>query len=146
MAGEADLKTHFTTLGLPVEAQTWLLELWNLTQVLDDAADGDKADPLAVRRATWAIFQNMPLNDFYRQYVAILQPVMVLQLLKWEAANAVEAMGKPDEKSYVWRAGFYEVVLMCCHLCGINDAGHACMEMYGETYAEYLEDQKCPGL
>ncbi len=143
MAGELDLQTHFTTLGLPVEARTWLLDLWNLIQVLDDAFDGDKPDPAAVRRATWAIFQNMPLNDFYRQYAAILQPVLVLQLLKWDAANAVEALQLQNEKSYVWRAGFYEVVLMCCHLCGINDVGHACMELYGETFAEYMDGQKC---
>ena len=143
MAGATDLQVHFTTLGLPPEAQAWLLDLWNLTQVLDDAMDGDKADPAAVSRATWAIFQNMPLNDFYRHNVAILQPVLVLQLLKWEAANTVEALGLANEKSYVWRAGFYEVVLMCCHLCGINGAGHACMEMYGETFAEYMEGFPC---
>lgn len=144
MAGETDLQTHFTTLGLPPEAQAWLLDLWNLTQVLDDAMDGDKADPAAVSGATWAIFQNMPLNPFFRQYTAILQPVLVLQLLKWEAANKVEALGMPNEKTYVWRAGFYDVVLMCCHLCGI-EGGHACMEMYGETFAEYMEGQQCQG-
>ena len=143
MAGETDLKAHFDTLGLATEAQAWLLELWNLTQVLDDAMDGDKAEPTSVSRATWAIFQNMPLNPFYREYAAILQPVLVLQLLKWEAANAIEALNTPNEKSYVWRAGFYDVVLMCCHLCGINGAGHACMEMYGETFAEYMEGQTC---
>lgn len=143
MVAEADLQKHFDTIGLPPQAQAWLLDLWNLIQVLDDATDGDKADPLAVRRATWAIFQNMPLNDFYRQYVAILQPVLVLQLLKWEGANVVEARGEANEKSYVWRAGFYEVVLMCCHLCGLNDMAHACMEMYGETFDEYKEGQSC---
>lgn len=143
MADETELQTHFNTLGLPPEAQSWLLDLWNLIQVLDDAADGDKADPAAARRATWAIFQNMPLNNFYRQYAAILQPVLVLQLLKWEGANVVEARGESNEKSYVWRAGFYEVVLMCCHLCGLNDMGHACMEMYGETFAAYMEGHKC---
>lgn len=146
MAGEIDLQTHFDTLGLPPEAQAWLLDLWNLIQVLDDAADGDKADPMAVKRATWAIFQNMPLNDFFRQYAAVLQPVLVLQLLKWEAANEAEAAGSADAKSYVWRAGYYDVVLMCCHLCRITGAGRACMDMYGETLAEYLEEFKCQTL
>lgn len=144
MTAETDLSTHFETLGLPEAAKAWLMDLWNLIQVLDDACDGDKADPEAARRAVRAVFLNMPLNEFYRQYPAILQPVLVLQMLKWEAANAVEAKGLADEKSYVWRAGFYDVVLMVCHLCGIDGAGHACMEMYGETYAEYRGSVPCP--
>jgi hypothetical protein len=143
MTAETNLSIHFDTIGIPDAAKSWLLDLWNLTQVFDDAMDGDAADKSNVSRATWAVFQNMPLNDFYRQYAAVLQPVLVLQLLKWEAANTVEALGLANEKSYVWRAGFYDVVLMVCHLCGIKDAGHACMELYGETFAEYLEDQKC---
>lgn len=143
MADETDLQKHFDTLGLPPSVQSWLLDLWALIQVLDDAADGDKPDPAAVRKATWAIFQNMPLNDFYRQYQAMLQPVLILQLLKWEAANEVEAKGLASEKTYVWRAGYYDVVLMCCLLCGRDDVGHGVMEMYGETFAEYMGGQKC---
>jgi len=146
MTAETNLATHFTTLGIPATAQSWLLDLWNVIQVLDDAADGDRADPNDVSRAVWSIFATMPLNDFYRQYSAVLQPVLVLQILKWEAANEAEARGLANEKSYVWRAGYYDVVLMVCHLCGIGNVGHACMEMYGETYSEYLEDQKCRGL
>ena len=138
MTAESDLKAHFDTVGLPPAAQSWLLDLWNLIGVFDDATDGDKTGH-DVRRAVWAVFQNMPLNDFYRQYAAILQPVLVLQLLKWEAANVAEAAGFANEKTYVWRAGFYDVVLMTCHLCGLPERGHAVMEMYGESYAAYKE-------
>jgi hypothetical protein len=144
MADIDELTAHFQNLGLPQDAAAWLLDLWNLIQVLDDAADGDRADPEAVRRATWAIFQNMPLNPFFQARAAILQPVLVLQLLKWEAANAAEAAGQADARSFVWRAGFYDVVLMVCHLCGVPDAGRACLEMYGETFADYLEEFTCP--
>ena len=137
MTAETDLHSHMTTLGLPDVAKAWLLDLWNLIQVLDDATDGDPVDKASAAGAVRAIFLTMPLNDFYRQNAAILQPVLVLQMLKWEAANAVESRGLANEKSYVWRAGYYDVVLMACHLCGIEDAGHAVMEMYGETYADY---------
>lgn len=138
MTTEADLQGNLTKLGLPVEARAWLLDLWNLTQVLDDAMDGDMLARADVSRATWAIFQDMPLNHFYREYTAVLQPVLVLQILKWEGANQIEAAGFASEKSYMWRAGYYDVVLMCCHLCGITNAGHACSELYGETFAEYM--------
>jgi len=139
MTAETDLHTHMTTLGLPEAAKVWLLDLWNLIQVLDDAADGDPVDKASAARAVRAVFLTMPLNDFYRQYAAILQPVLTLQVFKWEAANEVETLGLANEKSYVWRAGYYDVVLMVCHLCGIENAGHAVMEMYGETYGEYKE-------
>jgi hypothetical protein len=138
MTAEADLSTHLDTLGLPPVAKSWLLDLWNLSQVLDDAFDGDKSAPDDVTRATRGIFLDMPLNEFYRQFTAVLQPVLFLQVLKWQAANDVEAKGLANEKSYVWRAGFYDVVLLVCHLCGINDVGHAVMELYGETFAEYM--------
>lgn len=146
MTAESDLSTHFKTLGLPDAAQAWLLDLWNLIQVMDDARDGDRADAGDVDRAVKAIFLTMPLNDFYRQYAAILQPILVLAVLKWEAANEIEAKGLANEKSYMARAGFYDVVLMTCHLCGIENAGHACLEMYGETFADYMADQKRPRI
>lgn len=146
MTAESDLSAHFTTLGLPDAAKAWLLDLWNLIQVMDDARDGDRASPGDVDRAVKAIFLTMPLNDFYRQFPAVLQPVMVLAVLKWEAANEMEAKGLADEKSYMARAGFYDVVLMTCHLCGIENVGHAVMEMYGETFADYIADQKRPRI
>lgn len=140
MTDQSNLKAHFDTLGLPDAAQSWLLDLWGLIQVLDDARDGDKISPADANRATRSIFLTMPLNEFYRQYAAILQPVMFLQVLKWEGANVVETAGLANEKSYVWRSGFYDVVLMCCHLCGISDAGHGVMEMYGDRYDDYMAE------
>lgn len=139
MAGESDLSANLEAIGLPEEARAWLLDLWNLIQVLDDAFDDGPSDKASVSRATWAIFQNMPLNGFFRQYAAVLQPILVLQLLKWEAANTAEAADGADERSYMWRAGYYEVVLMCCHLCGLDGMGATCMALYGETFDEYME-------
>lgn len=140
MAGEADLQTHFDTIGLPPVVQSWLLELWNVIQVLDDAHDGDKASADDVTRATWAVFQTMPMNEFFREYAMVLQPILWMQLLKWEAANILEARGEADERTYMHRAGYYDVVMMCCHLCGIKDAGPTCVKLYGETFAEYISE------
>jgi hypothetical protein len=123
---------------MPEAPKEWLLDVWHVTQVIDDAADGDKITGADASSMAWAVFARMPLNDFYRQYQSILQPVLVLQLLKWEAANAIEANGQADERSYVWRAGFYDLVLMVCHLCGIK-AGEYVLQMYGETFLEYME-------
>ncbi len=139
MAGAADLHDHFVNLGLPDDARAWLLDLWNVIQVLDDAYDGDRADPAEVARAVRSIFWDMPLNPFYVRFQSALQPVVLMAVLQWQAANEVEAAGEADERSYGWRAQYYGVVLMACHLCGIS-AGGDCLRLYGETFNEYISE------
>ncbi len=137
---EADaIAKHLDSLLMPEAPKEWLLDVWHVTQVIDDAADGDKISGEDASSMSWAVFARMPLNEFYRQYQSVLQPVMVLQLLKWEAANAIEAGGEADERSYMWRAGFYDLMLMVCHLCGMKNIGPAVLAFYGETYAQYKE-------
>ncbi len=136
MADKSHLSTHFDALGLPAPAKGWLLDLWTVIQVLDDAADGEKSADAG--RAAMAIFWDMPLNPFYREFSTALHPVLKLQVLKWCAANEVEARGGADERSYMWRAGYYDVVLMVCALCGCGQ-GAAALSLYGETFTEYME-------
>jgi len=130
------LKSHFDDLGLPPEAQEYLLDLWHVIQMLDDVQDGDASANAGL--AAWAIFARMPMNQFYRNCMATLQPLLVMQLIKWEAANNAEASGLADERSYMWRAGYYEIVAMACHLCGLD--AKAALSLYGETYAQYREE------
>jgi hypothetical protein len=130
---------HLDTLGVPAPAKEWLLDIWHVIQLLDDAMDGDPVKPEAVSTVAWALFARIPTNPFYQQFVALLQPVLVLQLRKWEAANVIEAAGMANEKSYMWRAGYYDLVEMVCHLCGLQGTGHAVTEIYGETFTEYME-------
>jgi hypothetical protein len=138
MIAADEIKAHLENLGLPEAARQWLNDLWHVTQVFDDAMDGNAVAKGDASRAVWATFVTMPLNDFYGRNASVLQPVLALQVLKWEAANEAEADGQRDERSYMWRAGFYDVVLMVCHLCGIK-GGRKVMEMYGETFREYQE-------
>lgn len=145
MSDETALATHFDRVSLPSPAKAWLLDLWHVIQVLDDAQDGDAAGD-QVGRAAMAIFWTMPLNEFYRGYQASLQPVLLAQLIKWQAANAAEAAHQAGPKSYMWRAGYYDVVAMVCHLCGVPHPGQFAMTIYGETFAEYMEGQQCPVL
>lgn len=139
MAGESDLAFNLDAIGLPADARAWLLGLWNAIQVLDDAMDDDPTIKEDVSRAIWDLFVAMPMNEFYQRNAGTLTPILALQILKWEAANLAEGFGIADAKSYMWRAGYYDVVLMACHLCGIKNAGVLCMGLYGETLDEYLE-------
>lgn len=137
-----NLIANFRVLGLPPEVSEYLIDLWHVIQLLDDAQDGDKATN--VKDAAWAIFARMPLNRFYQQNVMTLQPLLAMQLIKWEAANVDEAEGRADERSFMWRAGYYEIVAMACHLCGLDPhANRVALRMYGETFAEYREEFPC---
>lgn len=137
---EAALSEHFNRIGLPPEACEYLIDLWRVIQILDDVADGQENSQAST--VAWAIFARIPLNKFYQQSFMSLQPLLTMQLIKWEAANTAEQSGAADERSYVWRAGYYEIVSMACHLCGV-EPGQA-LSLYGETFASYRKEFPCP--
>jgi hypothetical protein len=65
-------------------------------------------------------------------------------ILKWQASDQAERAGRADARSFMWRAGFYDVVLMAVALC--HGSGHATnvasdvMAIYGEKLEDYLKE------
>ena len=137
------LEAHFIdALELPDTAVDWLLDLWRVIQVFDDIHDDD---PVAdVMPALWAGLVTMPGNPFYQANAAALQAAVATAILKWHAANEAEDAGQADERSYVWRAAYYDVVLLVTLLCHGQAAAlrlaPAVMLMYGEPFAAYREE------
>jgi hypothetical protein len=137
------LNDYFTNqLDLPGTAVDWLLDLWRVIQVFDDVHDGDPAGD--VMPALWASLVSMPGNPFYVANAAVLQSSVATAILKWHAANEAEAAGQADERSFVWRAAYYDVVLLATLLChGQAEAlrlAPTIMLMYGEPFAAYREE------
>ena len=137
------LEDHFVNrLELPQPAIDWLLDLWRVIQVFDDIHDGDAVGD--VMPALWASLVTMPGNPFYQSNAAALQGAMATAILKWHAANVAEEQGQADEKSYVWRAAYYDVVLLTVLLCHGQPAALSMaplvMMMYGEPFAAYREE------
>ncbi len=137
------LRDHFVNqLDLPATAIDWLLDLWSTIQVFDDMHDGDPVGD--VMPALWASLVSMPGNPFYQSNAAALQGAVATAILKWHAANEAEASGNADEKSYVWRAAYYDVVLLAVLLCHGQavalDMAPVVMMMYGEPFADYREE------
>jgi len=137
------LEEHFTnTLDLPPAAVDWLLDLWQVIQMFDDAHDGDPVGD--VMPALWASLVSMPSNPFYVANAAALQGAVATAILKWHAANEAEDAGEADERSFVWRAAYYDVVLLVVLLCyGQTEAlrlAPVVMLMYGEPFAAYREE------
>jgi len=65
-------------------------------------------------------------------------------ILKWQASDTAERDGQANAKSYMWRAGYYDLVLMAVSLVhGAGFAtlhGHHVMALYGETFEDYMKE------
>lgn len=133
-------------LSLPEPAVEWLLSVWNCFQVFDDAADGDPIDRQELNDALWQSMVGFYQNPFFVANAPHLVPVMAVCILKWQASDHAERKHKPSAMSYAWRAGFYDLVLSVVCLCHgqrvARDNAHLVMELYGETYEDYLAEFK----
>jgi hypothetical protein len=138
------LTAHFGRLDLPPDAAAWLLNLWDVIQVFDDLYDRDEVSRHAVLTTVWRVLVAMPANPFYKVNEPHLSPIIANALFKWQAANVAEDDNAPTEVSFVWRAAFYDVVLMVVALCHGPDKAlemaHDVMGLYGEKYADYLKE------
>jgi hypothetical protein len=136
---EMNLKSAF---DLPDAAVAWLVGMWDAIQFLDDVADGDTVSRSAQDRAFNQLLVAMPANPFFAANAGALLPVVAVQLLKWQASDMVERAGNADAKSYMWRAGYYDLVLLVIQICHGYEkallAAPSVMSLYGETLADYL--------
>lgn len=139
------LQKHLYGILAP-EPADWLLMLFDAIQVFDDYADGDPVTRDDLYKTVWNVLVAMPTNAFYAANQHVLSPIVALAVLKWRAANTAEAAGKADEQSYMWRAEYYGVVLMCVQLQhGVQKASEAAdkvLGLYGERFSEYIVEFK----
>jgi hypothetical protein len=138
------LRTHFDSLMLPAAAAEWLLMLWESIQAFDDYADGDPVKREALDALIWNTLVAMPQNQFFSQHAADLSPLLGSMVLKWQASDRVEREGGASAQSYVWRAGYYELVLAAVRLChgpaAAASVAHKVLGMYGEKFDAYLTE------
>ena len=131
-------------LALPAPAIEWLLMLYGAIQVFDDVADGDAVERDDLNAAIWNTLVGMNQNSFWLVNSQTLAPVVASMILKWQASDQAERAGRADARSFVWRAGFYDVVLMAVALChGTDHATNVASEVmaiYGEKLEDYLQE------
>jgi hypothetical protein len=131
-------------LALPAPATEWLLMLWGAIQVFDDVADGDPVEREDLNAAIWNTLVGMNQNSFWAANSLTLAPVVATMILKWQGSDQAERAGNADARSYVWRAGYYDVVMMVVALCHgtkyATDNAHLVMALYGETLEDYMKE------
>lgn len=141
MTEEQILEANFRdALSLPDDASAYLLDLWRVIQAFDDVADGDDVEDWSA--AVFSSLAGIPCNSFFMQHIAWLAPVQALAVAKWFAANAAERDGKADARSYMWRAGYYDLVCMVTAIVHgpQSDKVRAALECYGESLEDYLKE------
>ena len=143
MTEEQTLRTSLTDgLSLPADAVEWLCDLYNVTQVFDDFADGDPVERGDLNRALYSVLVGMQLNPFYEMSRSSLRPVLALFIMKWQASDQAERGGNANEVSFVWRAGFYDVVMTVFLICHGREATEANAELIMSLYGEKFEDYR----
>jgi hypothetical protein len=148
------MQQHLESLGknlteglfLPPDAVQWLLDLFHAFQIFDDFADNDAVDRKDLNLLIWNTLVGMQQNPFYMANSYCLSSIVGLNILKWQASDTVERSGNADAKSYVWRAGYYEIVLAVVQLCHgpvfAAQNAHIVLGLYGETYDDYMKEFK----
>ena len=138
------LSESFNSFNFPQAASSWLIMIYDAFQVFDDYADSDKVERKDLNALIWNTLIAIPQNTFYLNNSAALWPVLSTAILKWQGSDKAEREGNVDAKSFVWRAGYYDLVLMVGALCHgsvwATENAHIVMGMYGETLEDYLKE------
>jgi hypothetical protein len=131
-------------LHLPPAAVDWLLSLYDAFQFFDDVADKDEITRESFDKVLWGVFVAMPQNPFFIKEAHQLIPLVGAQILKWQASDKAERGKNADAKSFVWRAGYFDIVLFSVALIHGPQAANAVsenvMRLYGETLEDYLKE------
>lgn len=137
-------RSHFIELGLPHDAIEWLLMVVNASQVFDDYADGDHVKRKDLDNLIYSTLVLMPSNTFFQRFSGSLLPVLSNVIMKWKASDTAERCGQADEKSFMWRAGFYDIILAVVTIVHGHEKAFELsskvLSIYGETYKSYKEE------
>lgn len=138
-----NLEDHFLeSFSLTPEASNFLLKVWRAIQLFDDVADGDAVERTELNAVLFDFFLGFMDDPFMVQNATHLKPHLVTLVLKWQASDIAERNGEASARSYMWRAGYYDLILFVVFLVHGYDqtvlASKDIMDFYGESLEEYL--------
>lgn len=145
MNGVESLKENLSKVfNLPQDAIDWLVMIYGIAQVFDDVADGDKVERSDLNDAIWNSLVGIPQNPFYFRNSHILTPIVASTILKWQASDTAERSGAADARSFIWRAGYYDLILIAIQIVHghktATEYSHHVMNLYGENLEDYLQE------
>lgn len=137
------LKANLQNL-IPQSAVDWLLMVYQAIQLFDDVADNDQIKREDLNAVIWNTLVGIGQNPFFIANSNTLTPLVATMILKWQASDTVERQGNADAKSFNWRAGYYDLILMVVQITrGTEFAtqnAHIVLSLYGENLDKYLKE------
>ena len=131
-------------LLLPAPVVEWLIMVYDAIQVFDDVADGDTVERKDLNATIWNTMVGMNQNQFFITNSHHLVPLLATAIMKWQASDQAERANEADARSFVWRAGYYDLILMAVSIThGPNFAtknAHLVMKLYGEKFEDYIKE------
>lgn len=130
--GGMTLKDKFTEwFKGDAEAVSFAAALWDVAQDWDDLEDEGKTSHPFI---AWLAF-GKEFDPFMRRYPDIIRGAMMSCYLKWQASNVLDH--EDVTKSYMLRAGIYDVWHLMAYLVGGHDwavsIGPDIYRQYNET-------------
>jgi len=129
---------------LPTPVVEWLVMVYDAIQVFDDIADGDTVERKDLNATIWNTMVGMHQNQFFITNSHHLVPLLATAIMKWQASDQAERAGEADARSFVWRAGYYDLILMAVSLTHgpgfATKNAHLVMELYGEKFEDYMKE------
>ena len=144
-AAKESLRRNFVEVfALSAAAIDWLLMMWDISQAFDDVVDGMVMTGRDYDALIFNSLVGIQVQPFYAEHQSILRPLVALCILKWKGSDIAERQGSASAKSYMWRAAYYDLVLMALNLCHgpatAMENAHRVMDLYGETFADYEKE------
>lgn len=138
------ISDHINRLELPPAAALWLHDVWDAFQLLDDVADKDEIARPTLDIGIYILLVRLPSNLFYLAHATELATMLSSAVLCWKASDDAERAGKADERSYMWRAKYYDIMLEVVRICHgpavALSAAQSILSIYGETYKAYHQE------
>lgn len=124
----------------------WLISIYETIQVFDDVVDGGDIERSDFNRALYFCLVGQYQNAFFARSSYLLLPLVANIIFRWQASDIMERRGMADEKSYMLRAGYYDLILQAIYIEHGQDVAASMADkvfsLYGETCAAYLEEFK----
>lgn len=131
-------------LDLPPAAALWLHDVWDAIQLLDDVVDKGEITRPVLDMGIYILLVRLPANPFYLAHAAELSTMLSSMVLCWKASDDAENAGKADERSYMWRAKYYDIMLEVVRICHgpavALSAAQTILSNYGESYKAYQQE------
>jgi hypothetical protein len=130
---------NWQEVGLSPVAAKFVDDFYLVLQAWDDFYDGDDMPRETKLSAIWASLVGIPSNPFFQQHSQSLIPLIASLVVRWETANELERERDRLDVAFMWRAGFFDVVLHCVLLERGPVEAMKAGPVIARTYTETIE-------